>query len=358
MFADIVGYTKMMQADEEDAKSLRDRQRAVINAYLLEYQGQVMQFYGDGTLVMFGSALNAVKCARDIQAELTKEPVVPLRIGIHAGDVVYDDEGIYGDAVNVASRIQSVGTTGSVMISENVFNEIKNHADIRAEYCGEQRLKNISKPVRIYSLAHESLKPDRQSPNEEPKLRSSDDESSNSSGPGSLKRGVSDMFRTSYRNHIELSAIADNKSNILISINGIIISIMIASVSTRIDSGSWMLLPTIFLLITCMLSLIYSVLAARPRVSNEKVTLDDVRSNRSNILFFGNFHSMEREDYVAGLEELMSDSQRLYDTMARDLHGLGVVLSKKFKLLRVAYNIFMVGLAVSVCSFLIGYLLL
>jgi hypothetical protein len=107
-----------------------------------------------------------------------------------------------------------------------------------------------------------------------------------------------------------------------------------------------------------MMSLIYSVLAARPRVSNEKVTLDDVRSNRSNILFFGNFYSMERDDYVTGLEELMSDSERLYNTMARDLHSLGVVLSKKFKLLRVAYNIFMVGLAVSVCSFLLVYLLI
>jgi hypothetical protein len=132
---------------------------------------------------------------------------------------------------------------------------------------------------------------------------------------------------------------------------------MIASVSTQISSNSWLLFPTAVLLITCMLSLIYAVLAARPRVSNEKVTLDDVRSNRSNILFFGNFYSMERDDYVTGLEELMADSGHLYNTMARDLHSLGVVLSKKFKLLRVAYNIFMVGLVVSVCSFLLVYLL-
>ena len=126
MFADIVGYTKMMQQDEANAKSLRDRQRSVIERHLLEYRGQVMQYYGDGILMMFGSALDALKCARDIQVELTKEPAVPVRIGIHLGDVVYDDEGIYGDAVNVASRIQSVGVAGSVMISDNVFNEIKN----------------------------------------------------------------------------------------------------------------------------------------------------------------------------------------------------------------------------------------
>ncbi|MBE9048496.1 adenylate/guanylate cyclase domain-containing protein, partial [Pleurocapsales cyanobacterium LEGE 10410] len=290
-----------------------------------------------------------------IQIELTHHPKVPVRIGVHIGDVVYDDEGIYGDAVNVASRIQSVGVAGSVMISDNVFNEIKNHPGIRVESCGEHALKNVSMPVNLYSLVYESA-----SQNGKPLFDNDEEESapgSSEQGLGSLKRGVSDMFRTSYRNHIELSAIADNKSNIMISINGIIISIMIATVPAQIASDSSLMLPTGLLLVSCMMSLIYSVLAARPRVSNEKVTLEDVRSNQSNILFFGNFYTMDRDDYVTGLEELMSDSDRLYNTMTRDLYSLGVVLSKKFKLLRVAYNIFMVGLVASVCSFLIVYLL-
>lgn len=356
MFADIVGYTKMMQNDEESAKTLRDRQRLIIEEYLLKYRGQVMQYYGDGTLMMFGSALDAVKCARDIQIELTKQPEVPIRIGIHTGDIVYDDEGIYGDAVNVASRVQSLGVSGSVMISENVFNEIKNHPGIRVESAGEHTLKNVSKPVNLYSLVYNGVGGSEQSDIDIPIQTPGGDDSSDNK-LGSLKRGVSDMFRTSYRNHIELSAIADNKSNIMISINGIIISIMIASVASQINSNSWLLFPTAVLILTCMVSLIFAVLAARPRVSKEKVTLADVRSNRSNILFFGNFCSMDREDYVTGLEELMSDSERLYNTMARDLHSLGLVLSKKFKLLRIAYNIFMVGLVVSVCSFLLVYLL-
>ena len=355
MFADIVGYTQMMQKDEGNAKSLRDHQRSVIETHLLKYHGKVLQYYGDGTLIMFGSALAAVQCAKDIQVELCNEPTVPIRIGIHIGDIVYDDEGIYGDAVNVASRVQSYGEAGSVIISENVYNEIKNHPGIHVESFGEKKLKNISKPVKLYSLICKNIELPEQSPDDEPE-QTNEDESSKKQ-LGSLNRGVSDMFRTSYRNHINLSAIADNKSNIMISINGIIISIIIASFSTRIDPGSWMQFPTAILLITCMISLIYSVLAARPRVSNEKVTLDDVRSNRSNILFFGNFHTMERDDFVTGIEELMSDSERLYDTMARDLHGLGSVLSKKFRLLRVAYNIFMVGLVISVCSFLLFYIL-
>ncbi|TVQ05410.1 MAG: adenylate/guanylate cyclase domain-containing protein [Balneolaceae bacterium] len=362
MFADIVGYSKMMQQDELNAKSTRDHQRSVIETYLLKYHGKVLQYYGDGTLIMFGSALAAVQCARDIQDELAKKPTVPLRIGIHIGDIVYDDEGIYGDAVNIASRVQSFGAAGSVIISENVFTEIKNHPGFRVESFGEQKLKNISKPLKLYSLVCKSHELPEQGDIEESE-QPTEDETVKEDQPskkqlGSLNRGVSDMFRTSYRNHINLSAIADTKSNIMISINGIIISIIIASISTRILSNSLLIIPTAILLITCMMSLVYSVLAARPRVSNEKVTLDDVRSNRSNILFFGNFYTMERDDFVTGIEELMTDSERLYDTMARDLHGLGTVLSKKFKLLRVAYNIFMVGLVASVCSFLLVYLLI
>lgn len=174
---------------------------------------------------------------------------------------------------------------------------------------------------------------------------------------GSRRRGISDMFRTSYRTHVELSAIADNKSNIMISINGIIISIIIASISSKIDSNPWLLIPTSLLLITCMTALVYSILAARPRVSNEKVTLDDVRANRSNLLYFGNFYKLSREDYVTGMEELMADSERLYNTMARDLYGLGTVLETKFRLLRIAYNVFMWGLALSVSSYIIVYFL-
>jgi hypothetical protein len=184
------------------------------------------------------------------------------------------------------------------------------------------------------------------------------EEENKSKDLGSRKRGVSDMFRTSYRTHIELSAIADNKSNIMISINGIIISIILASISPKIDSNPWLLIPTSILLISCMVALIYSVLAARPRVSKEEVTLEDVRANRSNILFFGNFFKLSREDYVTGMEELMVDSERLYDTMARDLHGLGSVLSEKYRLIRIAYNVFMTGLVLSVSSYIIVYFLI
>ncbi len=157
MFADMVGYTRLMQEDEQHAKYLRDRQREVVDDCILKHRGHVMQYYGDGTLSMFGSALDAVNCAREIQLELKNEPKVPLRIGIHIGDVVYDDEGIYGDAVNIAARVQGLGTPGSVMISGKVFDEIKNHPGIRVEAFGEHELKNVSSPINIYALANKGL---------------------------------------------------------------------------------------------------------------------------------------------------------------------------------------------------------
>lgn len=158
MFADMVGYTKLMQENEPHAKKLRDRQRNVVDNKILDYRGQVMQYYGDGTLSMFASAIDAVNAAREIQIELQKDPEVPMRIGIHLGDVVYDDEGIYGDAVNLAARVQGLGIPGSVMVSGKVFDEIKNHPGIRVEAFGEHELKNVFAMTSIFALADDGLK--------------------------------------------------------------------------------------------------------------------------------------------------------------------------------------------------------
>jgi hypothetical protein len=165
-------------------------------------------------------------------------------------------------------------------------------------------------------------------------------------------RGIETMFRTSYRTHVDLSHLADNKANIMISINGIIISILLASISPKIDANPWLLLPTAFLLVGCLGSLVYAILAARPRVSSHVVSLEDVRSDRSNILFFGNFVTLEEDEFVEGMKELITDTDRLYVNMIRDIFSLGGVLAKKFKLLRVSYNIFMVGLVVGVLLFI------
>ena len=168
-------------------------------------------------------------------------------------------------------------------------------------------------------------------------------------------RGIETMFRTSYRTNMDLSGLADAKANIMISINGIIISIILASISPKIDTNPWLLIPTAVLLLTCLASMALAVLAARPRVSSQIISLEDVRRSNKNILFFGNFVSMEEEDFVLGMKELLQNTDSLYVNMIRDIYGLGTVLQKKFSLLRRSYNIFMAGLIIGVLLFISVY---
>jgi adenylate cyclase len=110
MFADIVGYTSMMQRSEADAMVSRDRFREVLIDLVQNHHGTVVQHYGDGTLAIFPSAVEATTCALGVQRSMTTEPQVPLRIGLHVGDIVQDHEGVYGDAVNLAARVQRTVT--------------------------------------------------------------------------------------------------------------------------------------------------------------------------------------------------------------------------------------------------------
>jgi hypothetical protein len=164
-------------------------------------------------------------------------------------------------------------------------------------------------------------------------------------------RGVETLFRTSYRTHIDMSALADTKANIMITINGLMVSILLASISPKIDANPWLLLPTTALLLGCIISMVYAVLAARPRLNSRGVTLDEVRGNAANILFFGNFVSLPQDDYVQGMTELIKDGDRLYVNMLKDIYNLGVVLERKFRLLRISYTVFMFGLVIGAALF-------
>jgi Pycsar effector protein len=164
-------------------------------------------------------------------------------------------------------------------------------------------------------------------------------------------RGVETMFRTSYRVHMNLSSLADAKANIMISINGLMISITLAAVGPNIARNPLLLVPTSVLLIGCSAALVFAVLAARPRVSSQVLTLDEISKNDANILFFGNFVSLSEGEFVEGMVTLMQDTDHLYVNMIRDLYGLGKVLKKKFELLRISYNVFMVALVLGVGLF-------
>lgn len=157
MFADMVGYTALMQEDEAAARARRDRHRAVLSDLVPRHRGEILQHYGDGTLSVFDSAVEAVECAIAIQAELHQPPQVELRIGVHSGDIVRDADGVYGDGVNVASRIESLAATGGVLVSGKIYDEIKNHPSVSTTYLGEVRLKNVKQPVKVYAITNPGL---------------------------------------------------------------------------------------------------------------------------------------------------------------------------------------------------------
>lgn len=162
MFTDIEGYTSLMQKTEEKAIRTRVRHREVFNSVTGKYKGKILQYYGDGTLSIFDSAIDAVECAIEMQLEFLEEPAIPVRIGIHIGDIIFSEEEIIGDGVNVASRVESLAVSGSVIISEKVYDEIKNQEHIKTTFLKKVALKNVFKPVEIYAITNTGLiVPDR-----------------------------------------------------------------------------------------------------------------------------------------------------------------------------------------------------
>lgn len=157
MFTDIQGYTAIMQRDEELAIKIRDRHRKIFNSTTEKYKGTILQYFGDGTLSTFKSAIDAVKCAMEMQISFQEEPVIPVRIGIHQGDIVYTEDDIIGDGVNVASRIESLAVPGSVFISDKVYDEVKNHPSIETQSLKTFELKNVKKPIEVYAIANKGL---------------------------------------------------------------------------------------------------------------------------------------------------------------------------------------------------------
>jgi class 3 adenylate cyclase len=156
MFSDIVGYTAAMGADEETAIRVVSRSREVQREFVREFEGQWLQEIGDGVMCSFESAVKAVHCAFEIQRSLRDDPDLNLAIGVHVGDVVFrkTDIGydVFGDAVNVAARVQSVAGAGGITISERVYDDMRNRKGMEFEFIGEKHLKNVNRPIRIYNV--------------------------------------------------------------------------------------------------------------------------------------------------------------------------------------------------------------
>ncbi|GAB4404129.1 MAG: hypothetical protein OHK0039_04130 [Bacteroidia bacterium] len=174
----------------------------------------------------------------------------------------------------------------------------------------------------------------------------------------SPSRGIETMFRTTYRTHISLSDLADNKANILLSINAIVISIVFSNAIGNFDAFRYLIFPSILLMLVSMTTIVFAILATRPKINSGIFTREDILEKRTNLLFFGNFYRMELDDYMWGIGQMMQDAEYLYGSMTKDIYFLGRVLARKFWLLRVAYNVFMYGTGIAILAFVVTFALM
>src|SRR6476620_8419686 len=157
LFTDIVGYTTMMQKDEQNALAVTRHFVVVLKQSAEAYHGKILNDYGDGSLCCFPSSTEAVKAAVQVQQELQQEPKVPLHIGIHVGELFFEENKVMGDSVNVASRIQSLACANSILFSKEVFDKLKKQPECKSVSLRKFEFKNVDEPLEIFALAREGL---------------------------------------------------------------------------------------------------------------------------------------------------------------------------------------------------------
>ena len=171
---------------------------------------------------------------------------------------------------------------------------------------------------------------------------------------GLMSKGIQTMLRLTSQNHFHLSDMADSKANILISVNAIIISVILGVLIRKLEEAPYLAIPTIIFLMVSLSTIVISIIATRPKITGGTFTSQDILDKKTNLLFFGNFYKASYEEYNTAMRKMMSDTDYLYGSLIKDIYTLGTVLGRKYKLVRLAYNIFMIGIIVSVLAFAIA----
>ncbi|OSZ80988.1 hypothetical protein CAP36_07050 [Chitinophagaceae bacterium IBVUCB2] len=198
---------------------------------------------------------------------------------------------------------------------------------------------------------------EKEKPKEKNKLGLSPEQAAAAKKAKESERGISTVFRIVSQTQNNLSQMADSKANILISVNAIILSIVISTLFTKLETNSNLQIPVVTLVTVCVVVIVFSILATRPNINHGTFTQEDIHNKRTNLLFFGNFYKMTLPDYDWAMNEMMADRDYLYSSVVKDNYFLGVVLAKKYKFLRIAYNIFMYGLIISMLAFALAFIL-
>jgi predicted metal-dependent HD superfamily phosphohydrolase len=211
--------------------------------------------------------------------------------------------------------------------------------------------KALNKQERIEPVGDNRL----ESKKEEQELTvKKDDKSDKKKKSDRPDKGIETMFRITSGNHQRLSDMADNKAHIMISTNSIILSVILSILLRKLEDNPHLIIPTLILLIICVVTMVFSILATRPTLPEGTFTAKDIEEKKVNLLFFGNFYKMSLPEYAMGMEQMMEDREFLYGSLIRDLYSQGVVLGRKYRLLRIAYNVFMYGIVAAVLAFVIA----
>ena len=321
-----IGYTI------EKAKH-EDHSMSIAKKYLEEHH------YDTAKMTQVLTCINATKLHERPNSKL--EEIVSDADFAHLADTNYEDisENLRLEFANTNCGTFSNGT----WIEENIkiFNNKKyytKHANLNWNPIKNENLKALHKQLKKH--------------NKKPKEKT---DSNNRS-----ERSVDTLFRVTLKNHITLSDIADTKANILLSVNAIIISMALSNLIPKFDnpSNAFLIYPTIIFVIFSVVSMMLSVIATRPSVTSGKFTKEDIANKKVNLLFFGNFHKMTLPEFEGGITQVMNDKDYLYSSMSKDLYYLGIVLARKYRILRWTYSIFMIGIIVSVIAFAVSYNLL
>ncbi len=171
---------------------------------------------------------------------------------------------------------------------------------------------------------------------------------------GLMSKGIQTMLRLTSANHLKLSEMADHKANILISVNTIVISVVLSVLLRKLQEETYLIIPTTIFLLVAVATIVVSILATRPKISGGSFTISEVKEKKTNLLFFGNFYKATYEQYNEAMRDMMLDTDYLYGSLIKDIYYLGAVLGRKYRLIRLAYNIFMIGIIISVLAFAIA----
>ncbi len=173
----------------------------------------------------------------------------------------------------------------------------------------------------------------------------------------SPERGIQTLYRVTLRNHIKLSDIADTKANILLSVNAIIISLALANLIPKLDAPSnrHLMIPSLILVLFSVAAIILSIMSTQPKVTGGEFTREQVTNRKVNLLFFGNFFKMSYDRYQEAIDEVINDKSYVYKMLTKDLYLLGLVLKKKYSLLKITYIVFTIGIILSVVAFIFAF---